>query len=518
MRRVSWQLSCFLAVSSGCLLSLGVSAQGKLWPLLLVALLPLFSSLQNGSIKRAVFCGLLTGLSHYLFLLYWIVIVLGRYGGFPWYLSFPGLMLLAVYMSIYVILFALSVRLLLLHASPLIIVWLLPCIWVGLDWLRSFLFSGFPWMDIGYALWSTPLLIQLADLFGHFGLTFLLVLVNCLLFCLMNRRMKLTFIIRLILPVIVVIIIVSVYSIMSWKKTERELREATFIKIGVVQGNIDQSKKWVPEEQLKTVNTYLDQTKRISREDQLEMVVWPETALPFYPPNNPNMTRILAFSHSADVPLLTGSPWYEIVDRKKRDIRFYNSAFLLLPEGGYGGQYFKSHLVPYGEYVPLRKFFPFLAPLVEAVGDFTPGVVNRPLQYGSLQGGVLICFESIFPEIARSWVKNGANILINLTNDAWYGKSSAPYQSFAMTVFRAVETRRSLVRAANTGISGFIDPLGRVKQSSDIFVTWAAAEDLPLMDKQTFAVKYGFLFAPGCFFLGIFYLITLYMQRRRRIP
>ncbi len=516
MRDTSWLKSSTLTSLSGVLLWAGGSAQGMLWPILLFSLVPLLTALQRVSKKRAVFCGLLTGLIYNLLLLYWIVIVLGRYGGFPLYLSLPSLLLLALYMTIYVILFALAARFVLGHASPLLAVWGIPCIWVGLDWIRSFLFSGFPWMDLGYALWSIPQIIQVADLVGHYGVTFLLVLVNSLLAVMLRGRLKATSGLPLILTVVMLMVVIGFYSIMSWQQTEKDIVAAESAKIGVVQGNVEQNRKWLPEEQLKTVNTYLEQTDRLSAGGQVDMVVWPETALPFYPPNNPMMNPLLSLTHRADVAVLTGAPWYEIIDRKKRDVRFYNSSFLLLPGGGYGGQYHKTHLVPYGEYVPFKKLFPFLAPLVEAVGDFTPGRVGQPLQHGRIQGGVLICFESIFPEIARDWVKNGANVLVNLTNDAWYGKSSAPYQSFAMTVFRAVETRRSLVRAANTGISGFIDPLGRVTTSSQIFVPWAAAVDIALMEKLTFVVSYGYLFAPCCFFLGMFFLITLYMQRWKK--
>jgi len=204
-----------------------------------------------------------------------------------------------------------------------------------------------------------------------------------------------------------------------------------------------------------------------------------------------------------DTALLTGAPWYEVIDREKKVFTFFNSALLIAPSGEFIGRYEKSHLVPFGEYVPLKPFLPFLAPLVESVGDFTPGTISRPLAWRQARLGVLICFESIFPDIARKWVKTGANVLVNLTNDAWYGKSSAPYHSLAMSVFRAVETRRSLVRAANTGISGFVDPLGRLVRQSGLFEPWAAAEEVVLLEDESLWVRGGYLFAPLCLVVTI---------------
>ncbi len=214
--------------------------------------------------------------------------------------------------------------------------------------------------------------------------------------------------------------------------------------------------------------------------------------------------------------LLTGAPWYEVEqDQKQRLIRYYNSALLMGPDGIVSGLYFKSHLVPYGEYVPLSNYLFFLSPLVEAVGSFTPGRIEDPLVAGDIRAGVLICFESIFAGISRSWVNNGANVLINLTNDAWYGKSSAPYQSWAMTVYRAVETRRSVVRSANTGISGLIDPLGRVQSESEIFSRWSKTVDVPLMEGRTLFVQWGYLFAPICLALALFIGLAAMMRSRR---
>lgn len=491
------------AVLSGLLLALAFPGGPGLWPLLAVALVPLLLTLRGGIRGRAFRTGLVAGMVHFLVLLYWIVTVLGHYGGLPWYFSVPALGLLALYMALYVGFFALGARMLGETLPAPAALWLVPALWVGLDWLRGWLFSGFPWMDLGYALWGQPMLIQVADLLGHHGVTFLLVLVNTLLALLLSAgsgpgagRL------RLAAPVVLVIAGVAVYSAVRWHQVGQQMAGAERMPIGIVQGNIDQDLKWSPENQGKTVATYIDRTASLfaggDGPRRPTLVVWPETALPFYPEGSMFVEDLQRMNTRFDMALLTGAPWYEVVDRDRKEYDYFNSAVLIAPTGEFIDRYSKSHLVPFGEYVPLKPLLPFLAPLVEAVGDFSPGVIGRPPAWRQGRFGVLVCFESIFPAIAGQWVRNGANVLVNLTNDAWYGKSSAPHHSLAMTVFRSVETRRSLVRSANTGISGFIDPLGRVVRQSGLFEPWAAAEDVILMAGESPWVRGGHLFAPLC--------------------
>ena len=194
---------------------------------------------------------------------------------------------------------------------------------------------------------------------------------------------------------------------------------------------------------------------------------------------------------------------------------YYNSAYLLGPSGEVLGKYDKVHLVPYGEYVPLRRFFPFLGKLVEAVGDFESGKQGQVLSFNTEKLGVLICFEAIFPELARAAVRNGAQLLVNITNDAWFGTSSAPYQHLSMAVFRSVENHRAMVRAANTGISAFIDPAGRLLDKTPLFQEAVQTHSLPLMREQTLYARHGDLFAIGCILL----CIAIYLWAfRNRLP
>ncbi len=509
----------FLAVLTGLGLWLSFPGGGELWPLLFVALVPLLFGIAGGSGRRAALSGLTGGLCHFLPLLYWIVIVLGKYGGLAWFISLQALLLLALYMSLYFALFGLLAHAILRSFPAAAALWLLPGLWVGLDWLRAVLFTGFPWMDLGYALYKVPVLIQVADLVGHYGVTYLVVLINTLLFLLVRSKKTPAGSLLLVIPACCLLCGAAIYATSRLAEVTRQTSAAAAprITVGVVQGNIDQSIKWSPSQQEATVATYLTETRALlDTSPRPALVVWPETALPFYPPDNSHMEPLRSLVAGRDFGLLTGAPWYEIVDRKAKKVKFFNSALVLAPTGKFTGKYYKSHLVPFGEYVPLKKFLPFLAPLVEAVGDFSAGEIEQPLVWKESRAGILICFESVFPEISRQWVKGGANVLVNLTNDAWYGKSSAPYHSLAMAVLRAVETRRSLVRAANTGLSAFVTPAGEIAACSGLFELWAAAREVVLSGEETIWVRYGFLFAPSCLGLSLCAGIMALMRQRRR--
>ncbi len=508
----------FLAILTSLLLWSSFPGGGEVWPLLLVALVPLLFAVGAVNARRALFAGLCCGLVHFILLLYWIVIVLGKYGGLPWFIAVAALLLLAFYMSLYFVLFALLARYVLLSFPAGVSLWLLPVLWVGIDWLRAVLFTGFPWMDLGYAVYNEPYLIQIADLAGHYGVTFLIVFVNTALFLLVRKKQSVSDYLWLLIPALCTLGMAGVYSGYRYADVQQAITStgASRIDVGIVQGNIDQSIKWSPAQQQETVENYLTQTSSLFALTHPSLVVWPETALPFYLPSDGHMLPLKRLVAEKDFALLVGAPWYEIIDRSTRKINFFNSALLLKPDGRIGGKYYKSHLVPFGEYIPLKKYLPFLAPLVEAVGDFSFGTIEHPLVWQQAKVGVLICFESVFPELSRKWVLAGANILVNLTNDAWYGKSSAPHQSLAMSVLRAVETRRSLVRSANTGISAFVTPLGTIVKQSDLFVPWAKTEDMVLRQDLTIWARYGHLFAPICLIIGLFGGLIAGMRRRWR--
>lgn len=512
---------CFLALLSAALLLVAMPGSGDLWYLVFFGLVPLLFAIRKLPLKQVFLTALVCGLAHYFFQMYWIINVLKQYGGLHIVVATAALFFLALYMSLYLILFAAGSYRLLQSENCFNVIWGLPILWVGLDWLRSWLFTGLPWMDLGYALASVPQLIQLADITGHYGVTFIVLLINVLVYHLLvkvtepinKRGYELKFVAH-ILPVFALIAAVGFYSSMRWKSTAQQLAVADgeSIEVGIVQGNIDQSLKWDASLQRQSVDKYLLLTKHLFDDNSPEIIVWPETALPFYPTRSGYTDILKAAAEYYDTSIITGAPWFKVIDLDKKEIDYFNSSLLLTPSGEFAGSYFKSHLVPFGEYVPFKQFFPFMAPLVEAAGDFTAGNVENPLTYKNAKAGVLICFESIFPEIARKWSIEGANYLVNLTNDAWYGKSSAPHHSLAMTIFRAVETRKNLVRSANTGISGIINPLGQMVKRSPLFEPWAAAGKIKLFESQTFFVRFGYLFGPFCFLMSL----GLFLRLRKR--
>jgi apolipoprotein N-acyltransferase len=202
---------------------------------------------------------------------------------------------------------------------------------------------------------------------------------------------------------------------------------------------------------------------------------------------------------------VVGSPTVEFMGSQNF---LYNSAYLVTPDGDIAARNDKVHLVPFGEYVPLKKWLPFINHLVAQVGEFKSGKKGDTLKWAPADIGVLICYEIIFPELASELVANNAGLLVNITNDAWFGKTSAPYQHFSMAVFRAVENRRSLIRAANTGISGFIDPSGRVLNQSELFEKVTMTCSVPVIKNQTtFYNRHGNLLVLSCFIVLAFIII-----------
>lgn len=501
-----------LALASGFLLTASFPGVGLDW-VAWGALVPLFFALHNVRFWAGFRLGFITGLMHYLSLMYWLVHTFQAYGQLPLYLGVLILFLLSAYLAIFVGAFAALAACSFRRPAWGWIV--IPLSWVSIEYLRSILLTGFPWELLGYTQFGRLHLIQISDMLGVYGVSFLLVLGNTAIFLVSmhaagqasNRPTSSKKALGICVCVFAAALIVTWgYGVWRVRRVALEVRRWPVMKIAVVQGNIDQGIKWNAQFQIATVNKYLSLSQTI-QDARPGLVVWPETAMPFYFLHDLRLSKsVIRGIEEAKSDFLIGSPSYT---RIKNRVVYFNSAYVMAPDGKIFGKYDKAHLVPFGEYVPLKKWLPFIGKIVAQVGDFQAGEKGKIIDWKGTHLGPLICYEVIFPYLARETTKNGAVLLINITNDAWYGRSSAPYQHFSMAVFRAVENRRALVRSANTGVSGFIGPAGRILAETDIFEDAVLVQDVPLVREKTVYTRFGDLFAQLCLVITVIVSVIL---------
>ena len=479
------------------------------------ALLPLLKSLENESSSRGFKLGLIVGLAHYFTLIYWITVVLKRYGGLNPFISFSALALVSLYLALYPAVF--SYLFCHYQAKTRLVVFLSASLWVGLEYVRAKALTGFPWCLLGYSQFRNITLIQVTDLVGVYGISFLIVLCNTALYFLLIERdfkrrrfLKLEAFLSLALALLTLL-----YGHRRLGEAKEKSQDRHSLRVAVIQGNIDQSVKWNPEYQAKTLGIYQRLT-RSTADFKPQLVAWPETAVPVFIQDSREFSlQLQAIARESGGELIFGSPAYR---REMNGIRYYNRAYHLSPKGGLSAYYDKVHLVPFGEYVPLQRLLPFIHRLAPAAGDFASGEKISPLELPQVSAGLLICFEAIFPELARAHVLAGADILVNITNDAWFGMTSAPYQHLSMAAIRAVENGRPLIRAANTGFSAFINPRGRIVSRSGLFTEGILEHEVPLGNSEmTRYTRYGDVFASSLFFMSlILFSYALYYKFKNR--
>jgi apolipoprotein N-acyltransferase len=369
-------------------------------------------------------------------------------------------------------------------------------IWVSLEYVRAVFITGFPWCLLGYSQFNHPLLIQIADITGVYGISFLIAAINALIYILFFKGPGTFGRKGLILEssIVAALFLISlVYGSHCLSKADINDKGAKTMNVSIIQGNIDQSVKWDTAFTKESLDKYLSLT-RLAARSKPGLIVWPETAAPFFFQDNTESSQdVLKAAKESGAWLIFGSPAYEREDILF--VRYYNRAYLASPEGAVKGYYDKVHLVTFVEYIPLSKFLPFFHRLVTAAGDFSSGTQSGLLKTTEATAGALICYEAIFPELSRKEVMGGANILVVLSNDAWFGVTSAPYQLMTMSALRAVENRRPLVRATNTGFSGFVDPWGRIAYEGGLFTTEVLNRKVQSDCRDlTFYSKYGDIF------------------------
>jgi apolipoprotein N-acyltransferase len=499
------------AVLSGLLLTFSFPPFHLPW-VAWFALVPLLRVIAGQSGREAFVLGMTAGLAHYFTLMYWIVVVLGHYGGLPWFASVSVLILFCLYLSAYMGAFARLSRDLCEGRFQV----LGPaCLWVGLELLRTHFLTGFPWCLLGHSQYGQLSLIQISDLVGVYGVSFLLVASNGVISLLFDiRSLASPFRKAETAAVVALLSLAFSYGVIRLKDSGEAPSGQREMKVAIVQGDIDQSVKWDPRYQGETVRIY----EALSREAapfHPDLILWPETAVPFFFQEASDLaSRVSAVPRSLKATLIFGSPAYRMTEGGPQ---YLNRAYRISPEGEVSGYYDKIHLVPFGEYVPLKSLLFFVNRLVPAAGDFAAGETLAPLSGQGLSAGVLICFEVLFPGLSRGQVKKGADLLVNLTNDAWFGKTSAPYQHLAIAVFRAVENRTPMVRAANTGISAFIRPTGEITRKTGIFRKELLKGEVTLVKRPLgFYTRHGDLFALSLSLLSAIQIGLLLWYRRTR--
>jgi apolipoprotein N-acyltransferase len=435
--------------------------------------------------------------------MHWVYVVTVSYGQAPAPVGVVAAAGLALYVAPFTAAFAGGARFLASRGlgGPLP----LALLWTALDHLRSFLLTGLPWATLGYAQHENPGLLPLASLGGVYALSFVTVLGGVALADgIEARRTGRAIPSRAKFAAVAVGLFHAVGALMAGDGAA----SGSAVRIGVAQGNIDQGVKWHAGWMDETLRAYETLTRKAAAEGA-ELVVWPETAVPGALELDEGLAlRLRTLARDEGVALVVGGVGIEVdLETGRRD--FYDSAFVIDARGEFQARYDKTHLVPFGEYVPLRgllgQFFGALASGI-ASADVSPGDRPRAVEVTLADGrtirvGTPVCYELLFPDLVRRFVADGGAVLLGITNDAWYGRTGAPYQFLAMTAMRSAETGVWTARAANTGVSGFVDGTGTLRERTPIFEAGYRVVDVPLHPSPkdaTFYVRHGDVFAYGC--------------------
>jgi apolipoprotein N-acyltransferase len=402
--------------------------------------------------------------------------------------------------------------------------WTLPIVWVAIEYIRSFGKLGFTWNNLCYTQTQATQLIQFVSLTGANGVSFLIVLINVMVIQAWLHRKKMPATSgRLIIGIMLIFLTLEIAGalVLQSAKSPADKRN---VHVALIQPNVDPNDKWDLNSYRNIMQLLHDLTDSAAVEPR-DLIVWPETATPTYLRRNQrySLTKILSHIRRLNVHLLTGVPDFEF--RSADDYSVYNSTFLLRPDSPKIEHYRKMKLVPFGEYIPLAGIFPGLNNLNLGQGLFEPGkqptVFSIPLRVETtakedtiLNFSSVICYESSFPYIVREGIRGGAELLVIVSNDAWYGNNSAPYLHMEISRLRAIENRVPVVRSANTGVSIICDAYGRVIARANFDQKdWLSAE-LAQGDRKTFFSRFGNWFGVVNV-IGLFCILGYSMIRRK---
>jgi apolipoprotein N-acyltransferase len=451
----------------------------------------------SGHWRRSPFAlGLLTGAVYFGGTLYWLVQTMTTFGGLSTAEAAFAAAILVAYLSLFPALFA-WIQSRLFRSLGAVAVLIAPLVWVATEMGRTYLWDGFPWELLGYSQVTVLPVAQLASIVGVYGLSGFVALVSAAAaYAAIERKPR-----RWVIGAMTAGLVLGCAAWGAARVSAHTLTSAgTPVRVAVLQGNVPQDQKdeayrGNPVLMDAIAQRYVDMTRdAIGRGAQF--ILWPESSTPYY--YEQDLVRgdaVRRLAREAHVTILLGSDQVEpvrpVAAGKPPEARYYNAAFLVRPDGSTGAIYRKIHLVPFGEYVPLKRLLFFVGPLVEAVSDFSAGRDPVLLPVAGHMASTAICYEVIYSSLIRSFVVQGSELLTTITNDAWYGWSSAAYQHWDQASMRAIEQGRYLARAANTGISGFVDPYGRVLQKSSMFESAVLVGDLHFITARTIYSRIG---------------------------
>ncbi len=457
-----------------------------------VGLVPSLVAAVGGTPRAAFGWGWLGGTLFFLVLLRWLDYTFRQYSAIPWPLTWVPITALAAYCGAYPALVCAALSWLRRRAGIGLALAGAPAIWVVAEWTRGWLLGGFPWGLLGYSQYRLLPTIQIAELTGVYGVSFLVVAVNAALAGLQ------------ILPgpagrrgLLAAALLVG-GSLAFGLSRLSETAEPETVSVALVQPSIDQPLKWDRARQTQTIETYLALTKEAIAAS-VDLVVWPETASPtVFRRDHELQARLRGLVAAAGTSVLVGS--VDVTD--SAPARYTNSVFWFTNRG-IEGRYDKMHLVPFGEYVPLSSVIGFVRSWAEFIAELEPGPGPVVFQGPPAPFAVVICYEGIFPELVRELVRGGARLLVNMTNDAWFGQTSGPLQHLAMYPLRAVENRIAIGRAANTGVSAFISPTGQIESEAGLYARRVLVDRLAVRNRATVFTRFGDWFVGACVALAM---------------
>jgi apolipoprotein N-acyltransferase len=458
------------------------------------------------TLKRRVFLfGFIFGFIANGGILWWIAAMIVE--GVSRALIASGLVLLLLYLSLYWGVVAVLVRR--IENRPLAI-WAFPFFWVACEFLRSLTSQlGFPWGTVGYAFARIPAMLQLASVTGIHGVSFSILLCNSLIFMALSQKHWR----RTLLYLLIFLILLGTQATIGGMVVSGA-RYGSMIKCSCIQANILPEVKRAHEVEERIA--VLEGLTLTAATRQTDLIIWSETSVPCYWREDSDcINRIKDIARSAGVPVVAGAPEYVPIPGRKGRAR-YNSAFLISGDGETMGRYRKIYLVPFGEHIPFDNTFPALRKVNLGQGDYSPGDSFSVLSTGEFSLSALICFEAIFPRLVRKIVRNGAGLLVNITEDSWYGRTSGPYQHAEMAIVRAVENRISIARCANSGISMLVDPHGRVLRSSSLYIEAIVEGFVPLRETTSFYTRWGDIFAWMVVLIAFLLFLFPFISRFRK--